>query len=143
MRRSIALFVGLIWVGMGPSPAAAQDADLATLAAQDLMENTLVLFFSDNGGRSPWGDNGGLRGSKGMLYEGGIREPMIAHWPGTVARGSRCTEAVIGLDLYPTFMDLAGVERDSKQQLDGLSLVPCLRGEPLEKREGLKLKRMI
>ena len=110
---------------------------IATLAAKDLLQNTLVLFFSDNGGRSPWGDNGGLRGSKGMLYEGGIREPMIAHWPGTVASGSRCTEAVIGLDLYPTFMELAGVYRGPEQMLDGVSLVPCLRGAALGEREGL------
>ena len=110
---------------------------LATLAEQDLLENTLVLFFSDNGGRSPWGDNGGLRGSKGMLYEGGIREPLIAHWPGRISAGSRCLDAVIGLDLYPTLMELAGVSRGSDQILDGISIMPCLRGEPLEKREGL------
>jgi arylsulfatase A-like enzyme len=110
---------------------------LATLAAQDLMENTLVLFFSDNGGRSPWGDNGGLRGSKGMLYEGGIREPLVAHWPGKISAGSRCEEPVIGLDLYPTFMELAGVTRGPEQMLDGVSLVACLRGEALGEREGL------
>ncbi|MEO2163499.1 MAG: sulfatase [bacterium] len=110
---------------------------LATLAEQDLLENTLVLFFSDNGGRSPFGDNGGLRGSKGMLYEGGIREPLIAHWPGKISAGSRCLDAVIGLDLYPTLMELAGVPRGSDQMLDGVSIMPCLRGEALDEREGL------
>ena len=110
---------------------------LATLAEQELLENTLVLFFSDNGGRSPWGDNGGLRGSKGMLYEGGIREPLIAHWPGKVSAGSRCLDSVIGLDLYPTLMELAGVSREPDQVLDGVSIMPCLRGEALEEREGL------
>ncbi len=110
---------------------------LATLAEQDLLESTLVLFFSDNGGRSPWGDNGGLRGSKGMLYEGGIREPLIAHWPGKISAGARCEEPVIGLDLYPTLMELAGAPRRPDQVLDGVSIVPCLQGEDLGEREGL------
>ncbi len=110
---------------------------LKTLEQQALTRDTVVVFFSDNGGRSPWGNNGGLRGSKGMLYEGGIREPLIVRWPGRVRAGSRSGEPVIGIDLYPTLMEVAGVKRDPELLLDGVSLWPCLRGGALPEREGL------
>jgi arylsulfatase A-like enzyme len=68
---------------------------------------------------------------KGMLYEGGIRVPMIARWPGVVDPGSVCDKPVIGVDFYPTFMDIAGA-RAGEQILDGSSLVPLLNGEARE-----------
>ncbi len=67
----------------------------------------------------------------GMLYEGGIRVPMIASWPGVVEAGSVCDEPVIGVDFYPTFMDVAG-GRPVKQVLDGESLLLLLKGDTRE-----------
>jgi len=108
----------------------------------DLAENTLVIFVSDNGGVGSAANQGlnqggrttsnhPLRGMKGMLYEGGIRVPMIARWPGVVDPGSVCDKPVIGVDFYPTFMDIAGA-RPGEQILDGSSLVPLLKGEARE-----------
>ncbi len=98
---------------------------LDELQSSGVHENTVVVFFSDNGGHGLHGDNGSLRGSKGMLYEGGIREPMIVHWPGKAAAGTVCFEPVIGLDCYPTFLQIAGVAREV--ELDGVSWLPCLK----------------
>ena len=77
-------------------------AVLATLDRLELADDTLVIFFSDNGGHGGVTSNAPLRGSKGMLYEGGIREPMIVKWLGVTKPGSICRENVIGIDLYPT-----------------------------------------
>jgi arylsulfatase A-like enzyme len=102
---------------------------------------TLVLFTSDNGGvggydRADSGlegvegitDNAPLRGGKGMLYEGGIRTPWIARWPGHIAEGSTCAAPILSVDLYPTLLDLAGAAPPdrAKQSLDGLSFLPFL-----------------
>ncbi len=87
-------------------------------------ENTLVLFTSDNGGHPEYTANSPLRGSKWNLYEGGIRVPMIARWPAKIASGSVSKTAVIGYDLLPTFVDLAGGRESLPQSgLDGISLV--------------------
>ncbi len=99
-----------------------------TLDSLDLRRNTLIVFFSDNGPWFPVTTAEPLRGSKGMLYEGGIREPLIFSWPGVIAPGSSCDEPVIGLDFYPTFLEAAGVERPGQQVLDGVSLMPLLKG---------------
>ena len=66
-------------------------------------------------------------GAKGMLYEGGIREPLIVRLPGVTSPGTRCSEPVIGVDLYPTFIEVAGAEADLNPDLDGLSLLPVLK----------------
>jgi len=93
-----------------------------------LEENTLVVFFSDNGGHPEFVSNKPLRGSKWNLYEGGIRVPMIVRWPGQVARGSSCAASVIGYDLFPTFAALAGEQADAAlQETDGRSLLPLLK----------------
>ncbi len=96
-----------------------------------LSENTLIVFGSDNGGlRQIYNksdnviatSNAPLRAEKGTLYEGGIRVPLLMAWPGTIPAGSTSEEPVTGLDLYPTFVDVAGgVIPDS---LDGNSLTP-------------------
>jgi len=67
-----------------------------------------------------------LRGSKGMLYEGGIRVPLIVRWPGYVEPGSVTNEPVIGTDFYPTLAEIAGIDLSSDHILDGLSFVPVL-----------------
>ena len=81
---------------------------LSTLDELKLTDNTIVVFFSDNGGHSGATSNHPLRGAKGMLYEGGIREPLVIRWPGVTKAGSRSSEPVIGVDLYPTFVEATG-----------------------------------
>ena len=105
------------------------------LRARGLDQNTLVLFTSDNGPHQEGGANpeffkssGGLRGIKRDMYKGGIRVPMIASWPGTIAAGTSTTFAAAHWDLFPTFAELAGVSIPAG--LDGMSIVPTLRGTP-------------
>jgi arylsulfatase A-like enzyme len=102
-------------------------AVLSKLDQLGLTEKTIVLFFSDNGGYAGATSNHPLRGAKGMLYEGGIREPLIVKWPGVTAPGSVCHEPVIGVDLYPTLLEVTGAARPPGYTLDGVSLVPLLK----------------
>ncbi len=105
----------------------------AAVDAAGLAENTLILFLSDNGGLEHEQSgrivtsNRPLRGEKGMLYEGGIRIPAIARWSGQVPANSVCDQAAITMDLYPTFVELAGAEMPSHQPSDGVSLASLLR----------------
>ena len=102
-------------------------AVLKTLDELGLTDNTIVCFFSDNGGQLGATSNAPLRGGKGMLYEGGIREPMIVKWPGVTKAGSVCNEPVIGVDFYPTFLEMTGTPKPAGYTLDGESFVPLLR----------------
>lgn len=107
------------------------------LSELGLEENTMVVFFSDNGPYFRASEAKPLRGSKGMLYEGGIREPLVIYWKGHTTPGQRIDEPVIGTDFFPTFLDLAGIKRQKRFTLDGESLLPLLEtGESLE-REAL------
>ena len=102
-----------------------------------LVENTVVIFYSDNGGlvddisaSVPWAtSNLPLRGQKGGLYEGGIRVPLIVRWPGKVEAGTKCAEKVMSFDLFSTFVDIAGGTIPSDQVCDGISIVPLVTGE--------------
>ncbi|MBT5019183.1 MAG: sulfatase [Planctomicrobium sp.] len=100
---------------------------LAKLDELKLQENTIVVFYSDNGGHSGATSNFPLRGAKGMLYEGGIREPFLCRWPGVTKAGTECSEPIIGIDLYPTFLEMTGTTPPSGYELDGLSIVPLLK----------------
>ena len=100
---------------------------LAKLDELKLSDNTLVIFFSDNGGHIGATSNHPLRGAKGMLYEGGIREPLLMKWPGVTEASSQCDEVVIGIDMYPTLLEVTNTQRPQNITLDGLSLVPLLR----------------
>lgn len=102
-------------------------AVLETLEELKLTENTVVLFFSDNGGYGGATSNHPLRGAKGMLYEGGIREPMIVKWPGVTKAGSKCDEPVIGIDFYPTLLEITGTSKPAGATLDGLSFASLLK----------------
>jgi len=102
-----------------------------------IRDNTLVIFFSDNGPHSAISGAEPLRGSKGMLYEGGIREPLIVSWPGKIKEGSSSDVPVIGIDFYPTFLELAGIKEFQYQVLDGQSILPLLKGKKRLKRETL------
>lgn len=98
---------------------------LKKLKELDLEKNTIVVFYSDNG---QYGPKDGLpyRGSKGDLYEGGIRMPLIINWPGMIKPGTTNDELIISNDFFPTFSDLANIDyKDYKT--DGLSLLPLLK----------------
>jgi arylsulfatase A-like enzyme len=104
---------------------------LDRLGALRLALRTVVIFYSDNGGYGPATSMAPLRGSKGMLYEGGIRVPLAVRWPGRLAPFRTDVTPVLGTDLYPTFLDLAGLDAPAGQPLDGVSLVPLLTGDGL------------
>ncbi len=95
-----------------------------------LSDNTVVCFMSDNGGLSTSEgsptSNLPLRGGKGWLYEGGVREPFLIKWPGVTAAGSQCSTPVMSIDFYPTILEIAGVP--TEHPIDGVSLVPLLQG---------------
>jgi arylsulfatase A-like enzyme len=99
------------------------------LEEEGLSENTVLIFFSDNGGYGPKTCMRPLRGGKGMYYEGGIREPMFVYWPGHVKPGSSTDVPVISTDFYPSFLEIAGVPKPTEYPLDGISFLPLLQGE--------------
>jgi arylsulfatase A-like enzyme len=120
------------------------DADIGRLftrlKALGLDRNTLVLFSSDNGPHSEGGadpaffdSNGPLRGQKRDLYEGGVRVPLIARWPGRIAAGSRTGHISAFWDFLPTCCDLAGVA--PPDGIDGISMLPTLLGRPGEQKQ--------
>ena len=94
---------------------------------------TVVFFMSDNGGLATSEgrptSNLPLRGGKGWIYEGGIREPFLVRAPGVTRPGSNCSVPVISTDCYPTILDLAGLPPRPEQHRDGVSLVPLLGGK--------------
>ncbi len=124
---------------------------MGKLQSLGLEENTIVIFFSDNGGMSAanFGNpqrvvnpsrldaaystsNLPLRGAKGWLYEGGIRVPMIIRWPGHGKPDTVCEEPVISTDFYPSILEMAGLPAQPAQHVDGTSLVPAVEGKPFE-----------
>jgi len=119
-------------------------AVLEALDRLGLAESTIIVFFSDNGGNmystvegtTPT-NNAPLRSGKGSIYEGGVREPMVVVWPGVVRPGSRCSEVVSSVDFYPTLLAMAGASPKPGQTLDGVSLVPLLRGTGRLDREAI------
>ena len=92
-----------------------------------LLEKTILIFTSDNGGEVRVSSNAPLRAGKSTLYEGGIREPLIVHWPGVVAPGAVCRSPVCSIDFFPTLLELAGVKPKQCQPLDGVSFVRLLK----------------
>ena len=101
---------------------------VAALKRLGLEKSTVVFFISDNGATG-FGSNGSLRGNKGQLWEGGHRVPAIVRWPGRIAAGSACDDLSIGMDIFPTLLELAGVNAPENLRLDGRSLVPSLFGK--------------
>ena len=96
-----------------------------------------MVFTSDNGGFAGVSDCRPLRESKGHLYEGGIRVPMIVRWPGRVKAGALSDEPVVSMDFYPTFLEVAGLKPDTGKPLDGESLVSLFQQTGKPKREAL------
>jgi arylsulfatase A-like enzyme len=99
-----------------------------------LDENTVVFFMSDNGGLSTSEghptSNLPLRGGKGWMYEGGIREPMMVRWPGVTKPGSVSASPIISTDFFPTILELAGIKYQPPARIDGVSFTTALRGKP-------------
>lgn len=114
------------------------------LDQNQLSENTVILFMSDNGGLSavarggePHTHNKPLSSGKGAAHEGGIREPMLVKWPNKVAAGSNCDEYLIIEDFFPTILEMAGIRKPTiVQEIDGKSFMPMLtqRGTTAEGR---------
>jgi len=119
--------------GQGVYPDVVQELDwsvgqvLAALRANDLDSNTFVMFSSDNG---PWwqGSQGRLRGRKGETYEGGMREPFIARYPGVIPSGIGCSALATTMDVLPTVTRLCGAGL-STNSLDGVDIWPVLTGD--------------
>lgn len=101
---------------------------LQRLKDLDLIDNTLFIVTSDNG---PWfeGSTGGLRGRKFEVYEGGVRMPFVAQWPGQIPAGTVCQEPASFLDLLPTFVHLAGGEVPGDRVIDGKDIWPLFLGK--------------
>ena len=120
------------------SMVSAVDDSVGTLLAKldelGLSDDTVVIFFSDNGGLSTKpkmgpGSNSPLRAGKGWLYEGGIREPTIVRAPGVTKPGSVSDQPVISMDFFPTMLELAGLPLKPNLHADGRSLLPELTGK--------------
>jgi Sulfatase len=90
-------------------------------------ENTIVLYFSDNG-PAHWRWNGGMKGRKGSTDEGGVRSPLFVRWPGHVKPGTKVPQIAAAIDMLPTLAELAGVSPVGGKPLDGVSLTPLLLG---------------
>lgn len=108
-----------------------------TLEELGLSDNTLVIFSSDNGGVGGYAragvkkdngitDNAPLRGGKGMFYDGGVRVPFVWNWPGRVKPGTVSDTPICSVDLYPTFLELAGAKGKDGYTLDGVSVASHL-----------------
>ena len=106
---------------------------LDALARNGLDERTLVIFTSDNGPWLSYGDHAGstgpLREGKGTSWEGGVREPFVARWPGRIPAGRTCAEPAMTIDLLPTIAGLLGAELPD-HKIDGLDIWPLLSGQP-------------
>ena len=111
---------------------------LQALKDNGIEENTIVCLLSDNGGLSTAEGsptcNAPLRGGKGWLYEGGIREPYLIKYPKMNIAGKKCSIPVTSVDFYPTILDMAGLPLKPEQHIDGVSLLPILKGDKKFKR---------
>jgi len=107
---------------------------LALLDELELREETLVIVTSDNGGHSVT-SNAPLRGRKGMLYEGGLRVPLIVRLPGVTDPGTTCAEPTLSMDIFPTLAKLAGAS--SEESVDGSDLMPLFAGEERLERDAI------
>ncbi|MBT1688512.1 sulfatase [Dawidia soli] len=107
------------------------------LERNGLADNTLLVFFSDNGGANHVANNGGLRMNKTWLYEGGIRVPLIMRLPGTIKAASVTDAPVSSQDFYPTFVDIARAAMPRGYRVDGTSLYPLVTKGKVPEREAM------
>ena len=104
---------------------------LKALKDNRLMENTIIIFLSDNGGHE-YSPNGELRGKKGTYWEGGLRVPFCIQWKGKLSPGSIYNKPIISLDILPTMIAAAGGTVQDDWQLDGVNLLPYISGRTIE-----------
>ncbi len=102
---------------------------MACLKKSGKLDDTFILFTSDNGGHYGVTKQWPLRSGKGAYYEGGIREPMFAWWPNIIKAGTKVDVPVTNLDFYPTILEIAGIEKPKGKILDGQSILPVLTGK--------------
>ncbi len=108
---------------------------MKSLDEQKLTDSTFVFFTSDNGPEgngttSPGrGSSGGLRERKRSMHEGGIRVPGLARWPGKIPAGTKSEVPIIGSDVFPTMLGIAGVKPPADRVLDGVDVLPALTGK--------------
>ena len=107
---------------------------LGVIDSLGLSENTVVIFFSDNGG-GIGSDNSPLAGRKATMWEGGLRVPCIIKWPGKIEKGRISDNFISSLELFPTILDMAGVEKPGSLVLDGFNIMPLLTEEKNLNRE--------
>jgi arylsulfatase A-like enzyme len=115
---------------------------LEVLAEQGRDENTLLIFFSDNGGGGP-ADNTPLRGGKATMWEGGLRVPCLVRWPGRLPAGTVCDEFLTALELFPTLLAAAGTPPPEGVVLDGFDMLPVLHGQTPSPREAMFWERRL
>lgn len=108
---------------------------MKTLKEQGVDDNTLVVFFSDNGGVAKLGNNGILRAGKSWLYEGGVRENLLARWPAGIKPSTEISTPVYGTDFYPTFLEMANASANSGKIVDGKSFLPLFASEKMQPRD--------
>jgi len=104
---------------------------MQALKGNGFADNTVVVFYSDNGGHTCT-SNAPYKGYKGGVYEGGIKEPLIVRWPEQIVPGSKSPELVNTPDLYPTMLQLAGLPLKPKQHMDGQSFYDALTGKGID-----------
>ncbi|GAA4447211.1 sulfatase [Novipirellula rosea] len=109
-----------------------------SLITAGMYDNTIIILTGDNGGRSSFfkphpTSMRPLRTGKTFLFEGGVRTPLLIHWPGHSLAGLRSDVPVTSMDFYPTLLEMAGVPLMPTQHVDGVSLVPLLRGETISR----------
>ncbi len=110
---------------------------LTTLEEEGILDNSIVVFFSDNGGHNGYTSNKPLRSGKGNPWEGGIREPMVIHWPEHISPGSTFDQPVSSIDLLPTLSKLAGIEFEKYSQPDGIDISSAFLDNPSQDRNDL------
>ena len=128
------------YMAMVTSMDAAIGELLDTLRELGLERDTLVIFFSDNGGAG-MSDNKPLRGQKGEMWEGGIRVPFIARWPGKIPAGKTTDEFLTSLEIFPTFISVAKAKSPNGVVLDGFNMLPVLAGKETSQRKEMFWER--
>ena len=111
------------------------------LARHGLQENTIVIFFSDNGGSGSTADNSPLRGGKSRMFEGGLRVPCIVRWPGVVPADSVCDEFLSSMEILPMLCNAAGIRAPRGVKLDGFDMASILAGKQNSPRKEMFWQR--
>ena len=110
---------------------------ITILKEEGIFDRTLIIFTSDNGGLLGVTNNAPLRSGKGFPYEGGIRVPLIIFWPDFINGGKVIDTPVSSIDFFPTLCSAAGIKNSTDKVVDGLNLLPLIKGENNIKRQSL------